>query len=368
MERIAYFIRECQGFGRQGYRPYFFEELNAIRGFLTILLTELFGDPDYLSPKVKVFYRKRGFWGRKRYFTKVLSSQNPLLVRAFFGSGGIKMLPICKELGLPLITSFHGSDVTSEARENKYLRRLKVLFKEGDLFIVRSEDMKKDSTALGCPDEKIVVLYGGVDVEKFRKREKRWKEKKGETIILMCGRFVEKKGFQYGIDAFAKVLESHKDLRLWIVGFSKNRALGRNLKKRIKSLNISSKVVLHGFVPYQELPEIYSQADIFLSPNVTSKTGNKEVIPNTIKEAMACELPVVSTRHGGIPELVDDGRSGFLVGERDVEALSQALKYLIEDPGLRFKFGAWGRKIVEERFNLSTQVKKLEKIYAGFLK
>jgi len=111
------------------------------------------------------------------------------------------------------------------------------------------------------------------------------------------------------------------------------------------------------------IPQEMSNADIFIAPSITSKIGDKEGIPNTIKEAMATGLPVVSTLHAGIPELMIEGETGFLVPERDVDGLAEKLDYLITHPEIWEKLGRRGREVVMERFNLVQQVKELEQIY-----
>ena len=222
--------------------------------------------------------------------------------------------------------------------------------------------MKADVIDLGCSPEKIIVHYGGVDVNRFRFRKK---EPDGERVkILMCGRFVEKKGFEYGIRAFAKLGKTHKNIALTLIGDGKLRGKMENL---VDSLNLSHSVQFLGMLPYEEVQRQMEASDIFLSPNLAARNGDREGIPNTIKEAMATGLPVVSTYHAGIPELVIDKKTGFLVPEKDVDGLVDRLGYLIAHAELWEKLGAQGREVIEERFNLFKQVRKLEKIYRSLL-
>ncbi len=220
--------------------------------------------------------------------------------------------------------------------------------------------MKTDVIDLGCSPEKIIVHYGGVDVNRFRK-----KEPDGERIkILMCGRFAEKKGFEYGIRAFAKLGKTHKNIALTLIGYGKLRGKMENL---VDSLNLSDRVQFLGMLTHEEVQREMEASDIFLSPNLAARNGDREGIPNTIKEAMATGLPVVSTYHAGIPELVIDGKSGFLVPEKDIDGLVDRLNRLIVHPELWEKLGSRGREVVEEKFNLFKQVRKLEKIYKSLL-
>ncbi len=272
------------------------------------------------------------------------------------------ILPQCRKLDLPLLTTFHGIDVSLFARDLVYRLRLKRLFREGSVFLVRSNRMKSDVVDLGCRPEKIIVHYGGIDVNKFKLRKKRLD---GERIkILMCGRFVEKKGFEYGIRAFAKLSKIHRKVALTLIGDGKLRGKMENL---VDSLNLSDKVQFLGMLSHEEVQRGMEASDIFLSPNVTAGDGNREGIPNTIKEAMATGLPVVSTYHAGIPELVIDKKTGFLVPEKDVDGLVDRLDYLLAHPEIGNDLGREGREVVEQKFNLFTQVSRVEEIYAKLL-
>ena len=100
-----------------------------------------------------------------------------------------------------------------------------------------------------------------------------------------------------------------------------------------------------------------------MMPYVTAKSGDSEGLPNVLKEAMATGLPIISTKHTGVPEIVKDGQTGFLVNEKDVAAISSKLNYLIENPDLWAPFGINGRKIIEDKFEIVKQTQKLEEIY-----
>jgi len=324
--KIAYFVERYRGF-----RTYVYEELNNLKTFTPIFLADEMWNQNYLFPELKIFSKSNLSWlGRLKggYFKRVLLAEGVRLIRAYFGHGGIRMLPVSKKLNIPLVTSFHGALVTSISKSWWYLRRQKTLFEKGDLFLARSEDTKKEMVDLGCKPEKIIVHYGGIDLNKFRFRKK---PPDGERIkILMCGRFVEKKGFEYGIRAFAKLGKIHKNVALTLIGDGKLRKKMENL---VDSLNLSDSVQFLGMLPHEEVQREMEASDIFLSPNATAWDGNREGIPNTIKEAMATGLPVVSTYHAGIPELVIDKKTGFLIPEKDVDALVDRLDYLIAHPG-----------------------------------
>ncbi|MFQ6066053.1 MAG: glycosyltransferase, partial [bacterium] len=160
--KIAYFVERYRGF-----RTYVYDELNNLKTFTPIFLAEEMWNQNHLSPELKIFSRSNLSWLERLkggYFKRVLLAERAKLLRAYFGHGGIKMLPVSEKLNIPLVTSFHGALVTSISRSWCYLRRQKTLFRKGDLFLARSEDTKKEMVDLGCSPEKIIVHYGGVDV------------------------------------------------------------------------------------------------------------------------------------------------------------------------------------------------------------
>lgn len=361
---IAFFIKT--------YLPasetFIYEEMKNLITFNVIILTQklvnldLFPHSNVFSAPTLLKWRLGKRWQSHNLFIKPLLRSKVKLVHAHFGWGGMMILPECRKLDLPLLTTFHGIDVSLFARDFIYRFRLKKLFREGTVFLVRSNRMKADVVDLGCKPEKIMVHYGGIDVNKFRFRKK---PPDGERVkILMCGRFVEKKGFEYGIRAFAKLGKTHKNVALTLIGDGKLRGKMENL---VDSLNLSHSVQFLGMLSHEEVQREMEASDIFLSPNLAARNGDREGIPNTIKEAMATGLPVVSTYHAGIPELVIDGKSGFLVPEKDIDGLVDRLGYLIAHPELWEKLGAQGREVVEEKFDLFKQVRKLEKIYRSLL-
>ncbi len=354
-KKIAHFVKKYAGF-----KTFIYDEIRSLKKFEPIVLTEMVGSLIYNPIELKIYSASDVVFLKRKSFLKNILIQNEVeLIRAFMAYGGMKMWPICKSLNLPLITSFHGLDVSERPKNPIFLKRLRELFREGDIFLVRSKSMKEDVVNLGCKPDKIRVLYGGIDIDKFKFLERK-KKKNDATKILMCGRFVEKKGFSYGIKAFYNLLNKHNNLELHIVG---GGILDKKLKSLVKKLEIENKVFFLGPRAPADIPRVMGKSDIFLSPNVTSRKGDKEGIPNTIKEAMATGLPVVSTFHAGIPELVRNNETGLLLPEKDIDGLTGKLNHLIENRNLRERMGENGRKVIEKKFNLRKRIKELENIY-----
>lgn len=351
---------------------FIYEEIQHITRWKVIVLASevihahLFPYPGILTPgeKKNVDFPFINTIKERKFFNRVIKEHDIQAIHAWFAWSGMRILPVCHSAKIPLITSFHGQDVSRFVHQIPYRHKLQQLFRRGDLFLVRCEAMKKDIVALGCPPEKIIVHYGGINLNKFKPKN-REKGRKNSVRILMCGRMVEKKGFSYGIRAFSKIVEKHPEASLSIIGEGRFK---KRLVKLVRTLKIKDKVKFWGTLPHPRVQKQMREADIFLSPNVISRNKDKEGIPNVIKEAMATALPVISTYHAGIPELVIDAETGFLVPEKDVEALAQRLNYLLSHPQLWSKMGKNARKVVKEKFNLFRQVKELEDIYSKSIK
>ena len=236
------------------------------------------------------------------------------------------------------------------------------LFNRGDLFLCVSEHIREKLTRLGCDESKIRVLRLGVDTKDFHVIPSEPKKNNESLRILTVARLVEKKGVAYGIRAVAKTLKKYPQIEYRIVG---DGPLKGKLLRLIEELKVTESITLMGWKRKDEVENLLRDSDVFLAPSVTSKGGDEEGIPVAIIEALAQGLPVVSTHHSGIPEVVHDGASGFLVRERDVDSLTEKLHRLIEQPGLRFAMGQEGRKVIEQQYNIDALNDQLDSFYRG---
>jgi colanic acid/amylovoran biosynthesis glycosyltransferase len=219
--------------------------------------------------------------------------------------------------------------------------------------------MKEELLRLHCPDEKIRVHHLGVDLNKFKPGEK--KERSYNTVLLV-GRLVEKKGIPLAIEAFARIKDKYPQTRLKIIG---DGYLKDTIEALIKQHDLQDRTTLVGFhTPYTQVKEGMANADIFILPSHTSERGDKEGTPMVLMEAQAMSLPVISTFHGGIPEVVIDGETGFLVQEKDIDALADRLDYLLDHPELRLEMGRRGRAHIEKHYNAKDEITHIEKLYA----
>ncbi|MBW2742314.1 MAG: glycosyltransferase [Deltaproteobacteria bacterium] len=188
-------------------------------------------------------------------------------------------------------------------------------------------------------------------------------DNKKVTNLITVG-FTEKKGLEYGIRAVAKLVSSGHNLHYNIVGDGQ-------LKGKIQSLindhNMENVVTLCGFRDQTELIDLVADADFMIAPSITTATGDQEGIPNVLKEAMATGLPVISTRHAGIPELVHEGISGFLVPERDIDALAEKMNFLIRHPEKAVEMGKAGIAFVRQEYDIDKLNDRLVMRYESLL-
>jgi len=213
--------------------------------------------------------------------------------------------------------------------------------------------------ALGCPTAKIRLLHMGVDPAEFVFRERT--PSGGCVDILSVGRLVEKKGFEYGIDAVAQARQKYPHIRYTIVG---DGPLRDHLVALAWQLGVQDMVTFCGAGSPELVREKMAQAHLFMLPSVTAKDGDVEGQGLVLQEAQACGLPVLATEHGGLPEGMVAGRSGFLVPERSTHDLAEMLLYMIERPQHWPEWGRAGRKHVEANYDIRKLNLHLERIYS----
>jgi glycosyltransferase involved in cell wall biosynthesis len=199
------------------------------------------------------------------------------------------------------------------------------------------------------------VMHCGIDAEKFRSVSR---QPEPGRIVCVC-RLSPKKGLDVAIRACAKLRENNIKFQFEIAGDGPQR---RALEDLIEKLNLADHVKLLGARPNDQLTELFSRASVFLMPCVKTPNGDMDGIPVAMMEAMACEVPVVSTAISGIPELVKDGITGRLAPEKDVDALAQILQELLGDMSKIEQFGKAGRERVLTDFCISENAEKLREL------
>ncbi|ARV60055.1 colanic acid biosynthesis glycosyltransferase WcaL [Nostocales cyanobacterium HT-58-2] len=335
--------------------------LRFLKG-LAFIFNNFHKHPLVLLRSLNIFkYGKRAASMRLLYAVMPLLQSQPYdIIHCQFGMYGIDGM-IFRDLGAikgKLITSFRGYDISWYVKacgEDVYNE----LFVKGDFFLANCNFFRRRAIKLGCDESKIIVHGSGIDCSRFTYKS-RFPHPDGKIRIATTGRLVEKKGIEYGIRAIAKVAEVHDNIEYNIIG---DGYLKEHLQQMIEELDIADKVKLLGWKNQKEIIAILDKTHLFIAPSITAEDGNQDAPVNTLKEAMAMGLPVIGTLHGGIPELVEDGISGFLVPERDSDAIAEKVHYFIQHPEVWEKMGRAGRVYVEEHYDINKLNNELVEIY-----
>lgn len=264
-----------------------------------------------------------------------------------------------RSLGIPFVITTHAYDIYI----NPNVEDLKEKFEDATK-VITTTDYNKNylSKLLGEKyGANIEIIRYGIDISRFSFIERK---SSGNVKILFIGRLVEKKGPSYAIEAFYKVLQEIPNIELRIIG---DGPLNDKINELIHKLDLKGKVILLGAQPQSMVLKEMAEADIFFLPSLTAENGDREGSPVSILEAEATGLPVVSTIHTGIPEIVIDGKTGFLAPEKDTLAMAERLKQLVIDPELRIKMGKAGRVHVETNYDRKNEIDNLERLFVNLL-
>jgi len=328
-------------------------------------------EPIHVIPKPATHFLRR-FWFRQlrdapwqisdrelRGLQDILSKSDARVLHIYFGQIAVHLLPLIHSWKKPSIVSFHGADVTVDMNKPAYREATRQMLDAVRLVLVRSESLRRALTHLGCDEGKIEVQRTGIPLDEFPFRERSLPQN-GEWRFVQAGRLIEKKGLPVTLRAFSVFLRQYPNAKLTIAG--EGPLLGQ-LQNLTRELKVEGRVSFTGFISQEQLREIYYASHIFLHPSQTGHDGNQEGIPNSMLEAMASGLPVFATRHGGIPEAIENGVTGVLVPERDHQKLAAALLNAAKDPGFLSRIAFNGAEIVRKNFDLRAQAQRLEEIY-----
>jgi glycosyltransferase involved in cell wall biosynthesis len=349
-------------------QTFIYEQLLAERRFeSTVFCHRYAGNHDKLFPHPRVRTLPMYEWPTylsmrvSPTYTRALRELKPAILHAHFGFHGVHAAGFAKREKVPLIVSFHGKDgaaLTYEAR-----RRIEFLpyrnwlapamFRTAQRYLPVSNDQADLLISAGVDVRKIHVHNLGIPLDRFEVEDR----PDGPLRVLMVGRFVEKKGMEYGIRAMGRIRSEFPDARMKIIG---SGFLEKRLKRIVFDLDLEDIVEFLGVVPPDRVADEMKAASVMLCPSVVSPWGDREGGLTVCKEASATGLPVVSTFHGGIPHVIEHGRTGILVPERQVTPIVDALWELARSKKLRDELGLEGRRKMEREFDSRIQSDRLE--------
>jgi len=308
----------------------------------------------WVKQKPAIVYR-----GEYQMLSKLLERRGADLMHIYFGHTGVHLLPFIERWHKPCVVSFHGADVAEKKDIRDYAPKLKELFNAVPLVLARSKSLAERLLTLGCPPERLRINRTGVPLHEFP-FIRRDAPTDGRWRFMQACRLIPKKGVATSLCAFAIFQKEFPKAELVIAG---KGPLQPHLEELAEELGLLRKVHFRGFLSQKELLDLYGSSHAFLHPSETPPDQNQEGIPNSILEAMATGLPILATRHGGIPEAVEQDRSGCLVEERDFEALAVAMKNLVRSASAFREMGALASESVAANFEQREQIRQLESHY-----
>ncbi len=288
------------------------------------------------------------FWAD---IVRTIRRVSPVVVHAQSLGIGVPALISKTILKIPYVVWGRGSDVYLPGWFTK--RTLKTIMKNADSAIALTEDMKRTMQAIY--NRNIVVVPNGINLKEYTGDPSVQKVKGDEKRILFVGRLHPVKGVRYLLQAMKIVYEKMPDAKLILVGDGEEREL---LEKLADNLEIRECVEFAGRVPHERVQDYMNQAEVFVLPSLS------EGFPVTILEAMACGLPVVATRVGGLPDVIEDGVNGYLVKAKEPSEIAEALLKLLQDEQLWETISKTNKQKVND-YSWERVALALEKIYQG---
>src|SRR5213595_2206969 len=281
------------------------------------------------------------------------------LMHIYFGHTGVHLLPFIEQWDKPCVVSFHGADVAVKEDIAHYPAKLRRLFEVVPLVFARSQSLADRLSEFGCPPEKLRINRTGVPLDEFPFVD-RQAPTDGHWRVMQACRLIPKKGVATSLRAFAIFKKDHPRAKFYIAG---KGPLQPELEMLAAGLGIFKDVHFVGFLSQSKLLKLYASSHLLLHPSETLPNQDQEGVPNSVLEAMATGLPVVATRHGGIPEAVDDGRNGLLLPEEDHVGLAYAMEQMTRSHGLLREMGLRPRSMIVDRFAQEAQIDQLESFY-----
>ena len=276
------------------------------------------------------------------------------VVLAEYGTAGSFITPICKNLDIPLLVHFHGFDASRKDILNTFKKGYQLMFSYATKIIVVSHAMKQALVGQSCPETKLLINTCGPHPDYLK-----IKPNLESNYIISVGRHTYKKAPYLMILAFQKVLEQQPHLKLKMIGDGELFDVSKNL---VKSLGLENDIILLGGLERKEIIKHLQSAFLFVQHSLVALNGDSEGTPVGIIEAMAAGLPIVSTRHAGIPDVVTENETGFLVDEGDINAMAEQILTLADNRDLAGSFGKKGNERILSEFTLQKHLETINRL------
>lgn len=321
--------------------------LNSIRG--------VFAAPKYLSKHKSFISNLIGTLVLAPHFIK----KNINIIHCHFEITGHKLLPVVRAQQVPFVVTFHGLPPPGVAQLPEKMRAEYI--EAADIILVNTEFAKKQYVNLGAPAEKVKIIPQGITTKDFVFTANP-KPTNAPIELLSVGRFHPDKGHKYVLQALPDLIKQGYNLHYTLVGSGPDRG---QLEQMVVELGLQNLVSFHTSISEQKLKAIYTQAHIFIFPSLKAIDGfHEETQGVAIQEAQASGLIVIAAKSGGIPECVEDGKSAFLVEDRNSSAIADKIRWIIDNPQQWHEWQHNARNYVETHFDIDVIGNRLMQIYA----
>ena len=328
------------------------------KAMFVILAKNLFSHPLKTIRAFSLYRYRRAAQNLKNiFFLDAFNGTHYDIIHCQFGQNGL-IGAYLKDCGFcdKLVVTFHGSDITvfpKKAGKNVY----RYMFSRADAITAGTSFTAGFIKAHGCQPDKVRILPVGIIPEKYPVVPY---ESREEFLLLSIGRLEEVKGFCYAIRAFALIAKDYPRARYIIAGAG---SLEKELRSIAKTEGLTERVLFVGEKKDTEIAELYQRASVFLAPSIRASNGSEEGQGLVVQEAQASGLPVLGTLTGGIPDGIEDGRTGFLVPEKNPEAIADKIRYLFDNPAIRKEIGERSREHAITNYAMTHLTEKLISLY-----
>lgn len=299
------------------------------------------------------FLKKPGTFVRDAIILKSLKENNIDVVLAEYGTHAHHILSAIKKAGLPMVVHFHGFDASITEVVQKH-NNYKEVFQYAVKVIAVSKKMEQMLLEMGCPSEKLVYNVYGPQPE-FLEVQPNFTKKQ----FVAIGRFTDKKAPYYTILAFKKAIEKHSEAKLIMAG---DGQLLNTCKNLVKHLGIEAQVEFPGIIAPERYRQVLAESLGFVQHSITAESGDMEGTPLAILEASAAGIPVISTIHAGIPDVIIHGETGLLCEEHEVDTMAKNMTNLLEDTSYAKQLGRAGKKNILANFSMERHISALQEI------
>jgi len=306
----------------------------------------------------RIATRRPWEWQFTVAYLRAFRRLKPAAVLAEYGTTGVRVMEACKVASVPLVVHFHGFDASNRDVIAKFGEAYRAMFGQASAVIAVSRAMKRRLLALGGMRDRVYWNPYGVDLVQFQGAA----PERAGPVFLAVGRFVEKKAPHLTLRAFAHVHRLCPEARLRMIG---EGPLLEACKVQARLLGIEDAVAFLGAQAHEVVRKEMQNVRAFVQHSVEAANGDSEGTPVAILEAQATGLPVVSTRHAGIPDVVVEGQTGLLVNEGDIEGMGTQMLRLARDRQLAADLGWAARQRIKSHFSMEASIARLWKIIQG---